>query len=107
MELAGKDQDLLNRILVIWAGSPCWPSWSWPRATCCLRIFRMPYRGAYEIVSFLGAVVTAFALGYTQKRKSHIVVDILTETYSRRSQEGPRRDRLPHHHGVLSPSSPG
>ena len=46
-----------------------------------LRIFHMPYRGAYEIVSFLGAVVIAFALGYTQKRKDHIVVDILTEKF--------------------------
>jgi TRAP-type C4-dicarboxylate transport system permease small subunit len=34
--------------------------------------------GTYEIVSFLGAVVTAGALGYTQKRKDHIVVDILS-----------------------------
>jgi TRAP-type C4-dicarboxylate transport system permease small subunit len=33
-------------------------------------------------VSFLGAVVTAFALGYTQRKKSHIVVDILTETFN-------------------------
>jgi TRAP-type C4-dicarboxylate transport system permease small subunit len=33
-------------------------------------------------VAFLGAVVTAFALGYTQRKKSHIVVDILTETFS-------------------------
>ena len=47
----------------------------------CLRVFGMPYRGAYELVSFLGAVVTAFALGYTQKKKSHIVVDILSETF--------------------------
>ncbi len=46
-----------------------------------LRIFGMPYRGAYEIVSFLGAVVIAFALGFTQKTKSNIVVDILTEKF--------------------------
>ena len=47
----------------------------------CFRVFGMPYRGAYELVAFLGAVVTAFALGYTQRKKSHIVVDILTETF--------------------------
>jgi TRAP-type C4-dicarboxylate transport system permease small subunit len=34
----------------------------------------------------LGAVVIAFALGYTQKRKSHIVVDILSETYPDRAK---------------------
>ena len=45
-------------------------SWCWLRANVCLRIFQVPYRGAYEIVSFLGAVVTAFALGFTQMTKS-------------------------------------
>jgi TRAP-type C4-dicarboxylate transport system permease small subunit len=47
----------------------------------CLRIIQMPYRGTYEIVAFLGAIVTAFALGDTQRRKSHIVVDILSDRY--------------------------
>ncbi len=46
-----------------------------------LRIVRAPVSGAYEIVSFLGAVVTAGALGYTQKRKDHIVVDILSDRF--------------------------
>ncbi len=46
-----------------------------------LRIVRAPVSGTYEIVSFLGAIVTAGALGYTQKRKDHIVVDILSEKF--------------------------
>jgi TRAP-type C4-dicarboxylate transport system permease small subunit len=46
-----------------------------------LRIFRVPVGGTYEVVSFLGAIVTAGALGYTQKRKDHIVVDILSDTF--------------------------
>lgn len=46
-----------------------------------LRIFHAPVSGTYEIVSFLGAIVTAGALGYTQKRKDHIVVDILSEKF--------------------------
>jgi TRAP-type C4-dicarboxylate transport system permease small subunit len=46
-----------------------------------LRIFRIPVSGTYEVVSFLGAIVTAGALGYTQKRKDHIVVDILSEKF--------------------------
>lgn len=51
----------------------------------CLRFFfNAPYRGTYEVVGFLGAIVIAFALGYTQKRKDHIVVDILTEKFPRR-----------------------
>jgi TRAP-type C4-dicarboxylate transport system permease small subunit len=46
-----------------------------------LRIFHVPVGGTYEIVSFLGAIVIAGALGYTQKRKDHIVVDILSEKF--------------------------
>lgn len=46
-----------------------------------LRIFRVPVGGTYEVVSFLGAIVTAGALGYTQKRKDHIVVDILSDKF--------------------------
>ena len=42
------------------------------------------WRGAYETVGFLGAIVIAFALGYSQKRKDHIVVDILTEKFPKR-----------------------
>src|SRR5512135_608092 len=46
-----------------------------------LRIFQVPVSGTYEVVSFLGAIVTAGALGYTQKRKDHIVVDILSDKF--------------------------
>lgn len=50
-------------------------------ANVALRILRVPVGGTYEIVSFLGAIVTAGALAYTQKRKDHIVVDILSEKF--------------------------
>ena len=50
-------------------------------ANVALRIVRVPVSGTYEVVSFLGAVVTAGALGYTQKRKDHIVVDILSDRF--------------------------
>ena len=46
-----------------------------------LRIFQVPVSGTYEVVSFLGAIVTAGALGHTQKRKDHIVVDILSDKF--------------------------
>ncbi len=46
-----------------------------------LRILHVPFGGTYEIVSFLGACVIAFALGYTQQTKSNIVVDILSEKF--------------------------
>jgi TRAP-type C4-dicarboxylate transport system permease small subunit len=46
-----------------------------------LRIFRVPFGGTYEIVAFLGAIVIAGALGHTQKKKDHIVVEILSERF--------------------------
>lgn len=46
-----------------------------------LRLFHVPYAGTYEIVSFLGALVTAGALGHTQRRRDHIMVDILTDRF--------------------------
>lgn len=47
-----------------------------------MRIFRVPFAGTYEIVSFLGALVTAGALAHTQRRRDHIMVDILTDRFS-------------------------
>jgi TRAP-type C4-dicarboxylate transport system permease small subunit len=44
-----------------------------------LRLFHIPFAGTYEIVSFLGALVTAGALAHTQRRRDHIMVDILTD----------------------------
>jgi TRAP-type C4-dicarboxylate transport system permease small subunit len=46
-----------------------------------LRLFHIPFAGTYEIVSFLGALVTAGALAHTQRRRDHIMVDIVTEKY--------------------------
>ena len=74
----------LNKILMILGGIAVLGIMTLATGNVVLRIFHMPYRGAYEIVSFLGAVVIAFALGYTQKRKDHIVVDILTEKFPKK-----------------------
>ena len=43
-----------------------------------LRVVRVPLSGTYEVVAFLGAIVIAGALGHTQKRKDHIVVEIFS-----------------------------
>jgi len=50
-------------------------------ANVLFRMFHKPMSGSYEIVGFLGAAVIAFALGYTQRRKDHIVVDIISKKY--------------------------
>lgn len=81
MESLLKIRNVLNRIMVILGGLSVLMLMALATGNVCLRIFQVPYRGAYEVVSFLGAVTIAFALGFTQMKKSHIVVDILTETY--------------------------
>ena len=48
-----------------------------------LRLFSEPLRGVYEVIAYLGAVAVAAALGYTQRCRAHIVVDIISDKYGR------------------------
>jgi len=73
--------ELLRRVLMIAGGVSLLALTLLATMNVALRIFRVPVGGTYEIVSFLGAIVTAGALGYTQKRKDHIVVDILSDKF--------------------------
>ena len=60
-------------------------------AITCANIFSravwIPIRGTFELMGYAGAIVTAFALGYTQIKKGHIAVDILVGRYSKRSRK--------------------
>src|SRR5512139_2243172 len=71
----------LRKILMVAGGVSLLALTLLATANVALRIIRVPVGGTYEIVSFLGAVVTAGALGYSQKRKDHIVVDILSDRF--------------------------
>lgn len=81
-----KINDFLNKILMVLGGVAVLLLMSIATVNAFLRIplIKATWRGAYETVGFLGAIVIAFALGYTQKRKDHIVVDILTEKFPKR-----------------------
>jgi TRAP-type C4-dicarboxylate transport system permease small subunit len=74
---------LNNKIMMILGGIAVLALMVLATGNVVLRIFQAPFRGTYEIVGFLGAIVIAFALGYTQQRKDNIVVDILTERFSK------------------------
>lgn len=50
-----------------------------------MRIVGSPFKGAYELVGFFGALVVALPLGYAQLNRAHIAVDILTRRYSKRA----------------------
>ncbi len=51
------------------------------------RLVWVPLKGTFELMGFFGAVVTAFALGYTQAKKAHISVDILVNRFPKRVQK--------------------
>jgi TRAP-type C4-dicarboxylate transport system permease small subunit len=42
-----------------------------------MRKFSLPIQGTFELTGLFGAIVGAVVLGYTQKRKENITVDIL------------------------------
>ena len=46
-----------------------------------LRRLWKPISGTVELVAFFGAVVTAFALGYTQMRRGHVSVDVVINLF--------------------------
>ncbi len=48
-------------------------------ANTLLRAAGTPIQGTYEIVGWLGAIVTAFSLGYTQIHKGHVEIDMVVE----------------------------
>ncbi len=50
------------------------------------RLFRRPIPGAYEIVSFLGAIAVSFAIAHTYVEKGHVSVTILVKFFPRRVQ---------------------
>lgn len=85
MKLLEKINEFFNKLLMILGGAAVLLLMSIATVNVVLRYpFKIPWRGAYEVVGFLGAVVIAFALGYTQQSKNHIVVDILTEKFPKR-----------------------
>jgi TRAP-type C4-dicarboxylate transport system permease small subunit len=54
--------------------------------TCADILFRLPplrkpVPGVAELMGYFGAIVVACALGYTQRKKDHISVDIVTKLF--------------------------
>lgn len=85
MECLERLNNFLNKILMILGGVAVLSLMGLATGNVLLRmIFQMPYQGTYEIVSFLGAITIAFALGYAQKRKDHLALDILTSKFPKR-----------------------
>ena len=55
-------------------------------ANIFLRIVWVPIKGTFELMGYCGAVIMAFALGYTQMGRGHIAVDVLVLRFSQRTR---------------------
>ena len=67
----------LNRILLTIAGCLLLGVTILTCSNVFLRIFGKPIPGTFELMGYFSAVLTAFALGYTQLKRGHIAVDVL------------------------------
>lgn len=81
MKYLDKIELLLNKILMIAGGVSVLLLMILATGNVAMRFFHMPFSGSYEIIAFLGAIATAAALGYTQRHRDHIIVDILSEKF--------------------------
>jgi len=86
MEFLDKFSRLFNQILLWFAGVFLISMILLTCANIFLRLVWIPVRGTFEIMGFLGAIATAFALGYTQIKKGHIAIDIMVCSFSKRTQ---------------------
>ena len=77
----------LNQVLVWIAGCFLAAMILLTCANIFLRIIWMPVIGTFELMGYFGAVVTAFALGYTQIKRGHIAVDIVVLGFSEKIQK--------------------
>jgi len=83
MEIIEKISDILNRWAGIIAGIILVFMILLTMGNIVLRRVWVPIRGTYEIIGFAGAVITALAMGLTQKKREHIHVDILISRFPR------------------------
>ena len=78
---------VLNQVLLWIAGLFLVAMITITGANIVLRLFGLPLRGTFELMGYFGAVVTAFALGYTQIKRVHIAVDIVVLRFSKKTQK--------------------
>lgn len=86
MTIIEKISTILNRIMIVFAGIFLAAMILITCLNIFSRLFWSPIKGTYELMGYFGALVTAFALGYTQLKKAHIAVDVLVGQFSKRAQ---------------------
>ena len=82
VKLIEKISGLLNKLLTLLGGIFLVGMIVLTCANILSRLIWVPITGTFEMMGFFGAIVTAFALGYTQVKKGHIAVDVLVNRFS-------------------------
>jgi TRAP-type C4-dicarboxylate transport system permease small subunit len=83
-----KINGLLNKVLTFLGGVFLVGMVLLTCANIISRLVWVPIIGTFEMMGFFGAIVTAFALGYTQIKRGHIAVDVLVNTFSEKVKKG-------------------
>ena len=86
MDLLEKISHTLNQALAWIAGSILLVMILLTCANIFMRRVWTPLLGTFELMGYFGAIVTAFALGYTQIKKGHIAVDVLVLRLSEKTR---------------------
>jgi TRAP-type C4-dicarboxylate transport system permease small subunit len=84
LKILEKISDILNKVLTFMGGVVLVTMVILTCANIVSRLFWVPISGTFEMMGYFGAMVTAFALGYTQVKRGHIAVDVLVNTFPRR-----------------------
>ena len=82
MRLLEKFSRGINRGLMIAAGVVLLIMIALTCANIFLRMVWTPIKGTFELMGFFGAIVTAFALGYTQMERGHTPIDVIVNFLS-------------------------
>jgi TRAP-type C4-dicarboxylate transport system permease small subunit len=86
MEFLDRASRILNQVFVWIAGVFLGGMVLLSCSNIFLRIVWVPVKGTYELMGFFGAIVTAFALGYTQIKRGHIGIDIVVMQFSAKAR---------------------
>jgi TRAP-type C4-dicarboxylate transport system permease small subunit len=81
-----KIAEVLNTVLTFMAGLVLTVMITLTCANIVFRLLWVPISGTYELMGFAGALLTAFALAYTQVKKGHIAVDVLVTIFPKKTQ---------------------
>lgn len=76
----------LNRILAAIAGGSLVAMMLVTVGNMIVRAVYVPFGATSEVVGWLAAITTGFALGYAQINKAHVTIDLVVERFPKRVQ---------------------